>query len=94
MKYFREPSVGFLRVASHAKAAENKINFNKNPPKDPLGGIKFGSKPRRRVQDYLVSVSKTNLLVEAAKTKANQVLGMPLTISTRRVKPTSSKATV
>ena len=94
MKYFREPSVGFLKVASHAKAAENKRNFNKNPLKDPLGGIKFGSKPTRRVRDYLVSVSKTDLLVEAAKTKVNQVLGTPITISTRRVEPTSSKATV
>ena len=41
-----------------------------------------------------MSFSKTNLLIGAAKTKANQVLGLPLTISTRRVEPTTSKAMV
>ena len=41
-----------------------------------------------------MSFSKTDLLVGAAKTEANQVLGLPLTVSTRRVEPTTSKATV
>ena len=44
--------------------------------------------------DYLLSVSKTYILVGATKIKANQVLGSPLTISTRRVDPTTSKAMV
>ena len=44
--------------------------------------------------DYIVSVSKTDLLVGAAKTEANQVLGLPLKLSTQRVEPTTSKATV
>ena len=39
-------------------------------------------------------VSKINLLVGATKTEANQVLGSPLTISTRKVEPTISKAMV
>ena len=33
-------------------------------------------KPKRRVQDYLVSVSKTNQMVGAAKIEVNQVLGV------------------
>ena len=41
-----------------------------------------------------MSVSKTNLLVGAAKIEVNHVLGSPLTVSTRRVEPTSSKAMV
>ena len=41
-----------------------------------------------------MSVSKTNLLVWAAKSKANQVLGLPLTISAQRVELTTSKAMV
>ena len=39
-------------------------------------------------------VSKTDLLVGAMKTKTDQVLGSPLTVSTQRVEPTTSKATV
>ena len=41
-----------------------------------------------------MSVSKTDLLVGAAKTKVNLVLGVPLTVSTRRVGSTTSKVTV
>ena len=44
--------------------------------------------------DYLVSVPKTEIVVRAALTEANQVLGSPLMVSTRRVEPTTSKATV
>ena len=44
--------------------------------------------------DYLLSVSKIDILVGATKIKANQVLGSPLTISTRIVDPTTSKAMV
>ena len=39
-------------------------------------------------------VSKTNLLLKAAKTEANQVLGSPLMVSTQRVEMTTSKAAV
>ena len=39
-------------------------------------------------------VSKTDLLVGAAKTETNQVLGSPLTVSTRKVELTTSKAMV
>ena len=41
-----------------------------------------------------MSVSKTDILVGAAKTKANQVLGSPLMVSTRRVEPTTYKVMV
>ena len=41
-----------------------------------------------------MSISKTDLLVGAAKTEVNQVLGLPLTVSTRRVEQTTSKAMV
>ena len=41
-----------------------------------------------------MSVSKTDLLVGAMKTEVNKVLDSPLTISTRRVEPTTSKAKV
>ena len=37
------------------------------------------------MRDYFVSISKTNLMVGAAKIEANQVLGLPLTISTQKV---------
>ena len=40
-----------------------------------------------------MSVSKTDLLVGAAKTEANQVLGSRITISTRRRDPRTSKET-
>ena len=38
-------------------------------------------------------ISKIDLLVRVAKTNANQVLGLPLTVSIRRVEPKTSKAT-
>ena len=41
-----------------------------------------------------MSISKTDLLVGASKTEANQVLGFPLILSTRKVEPTTSKVTV
>ena len=41
-----------------------------------------------------MSVSKTDLLVGVAKTKVNQVLCSPLTVSTRRVELKNSKVTV
>ena len=41
-----------------------------------------------------MSVSKTDILVEATKTEVNQALGLPLTVSTQRVEPITSKATV
>ena len=40
-----------------------------------------------------MSISKTDLLVRVVKTKANQVLGSPLTVSTRRRDPRTSKET-
>ena len=53
------------------KVGENKKkNLNKTHPRTPWG-IKSDSTTKRGVWDYLVSVSKTNLLVEAAKTEAN-----------------------
>ena len=77
-------------MASHAKSSGKQKNLNKTLPRIPWG-IKSDSKPQRRVRDYLVSISKTDLLVGATKTEANQVLGSPLTVSTRRVEPTTSK---
>ena len=41
-----------------------------------------------------MSVSKSDPIVRAAKTEVNQVLGSPLTVSTRRVELTTSKATI
>ena len=41
-----------------------------------------------------MSVSKIDLFIGAAKTEANQVLRLPLTVFTRTVEPTTSKATV
>ena len=38
-----------------------------------------------------MSVSKTTPMVGAVKTKENQVLGSPLTVSSRRVELTTSK---
>ena len=64
-----------------------------NPPKEPLG-IKSDSIPKRGVRDYRVLVSKTDLLVGAAKTEANQVLGLPLTVSIQRVETTTSQTTI
>ena len=53
------------------KAVENKKNLKKKPnPRTPWG-IKSGSIPNKGVSDYLVSVSKTNLVVGAAKIEAN-----------------------
>ena len=72
--------------------AVKKKNLNKTLPRIPWG-IKSGSIPTRGYKITL-SVSKIDLLVEAAKTKANQVLGSPPTVSTRRVESTTSKATV
>ena len=56
--------------------------------------IKSGSTTKRRVRDYLVSVPKTELVGETALIEANQVLDSPLTVSTRRLELTTSKATV
>ena len=79
-------------MASHAQAVENIKISSKTLPSIPLGHqIRF--KTKKRVQDYLVSVSKTDLLVEAAKTKANQVLGSHLSISTQRQDLRTSKET-
>ena len=74
------------------KAAENKKKISTKPSQGSLGA----SNPVlcQRERDYLVSVSKTDLLAGAIKIKENQVLGSPLTVSTRRVEPTTSKATV
>ena len=69
-----------FRVESHAQAAENIKNFLKNPLKDPLGH-QIQLKTKERVQDYLVSISKTDLLVGEVKTEANQVLSSPLMVS-------------
>ena len=41
-----------------------------------------------------MSISNIDLLVGVAKTNVNQVLGLPLTVSIRRVEPKTSKATV
>ena len=41
-----------------------------------------------------MSVSKTNSMVEAANTEANQVLGSPPIVSIQRVESITSKATV
>ena len=67
-------------MASHAQALENiKKKWSKT-----LLGHQIWFKTKERVQDYLMSISKTNLLVRVVKIEANQVLGSPLKISTRR----------
>ena len=79
-------------MASHAKV-EVKKNLNKNPLKDPLGHqIRFKTKEEGARLPCVCF--KTDLLVRLVKTKAIHVLDFPLTISTRRVEPTTSKATV
>ena len=80
-------------MATVAKTMETTKQFFKNPPKDPLRRqIQF--KPKKRVRYYLVSVSKTDPMVGAAKTEVNQVLCSPLIVSTRRVEPITSKAMI
>ena len=82
-----------LRVVSHAKSNEKQKKSQQNPPKDPLvHQIRFKTK-EEGVGLPCVDF-KNDLLVGAVKTKVNHVLGLPLTISTRRVEPTNSKATV
>ena len=46
------------------------------------------------MRDYLLSISKIDLLVGAVKIEANHVLGLPLIVSTRRVEPKTSKVMV
>ena len=75
------------------KAVKNIKNLNKTLPRTAWG-IKSSSIPKKGVQDYLVLVSKIDLLVGAENTEANQVLGSPLTESTKIVEPTTSKATI
>ena len=75
------------------KAMENKKISTKTHLRTPWG-IKSYSTLKRGVQDYLVLVSKIDLLVGVSKIKTNQVLGLPLTISTRRVEPVTSKEMV
>ena len=41
-----------------------------------------------------MSVSKTDPIVGEERTDENQVLGLPLTVSTRTVEPITSKSTV
>ena len=41
-----------------------------------------------------MSISKIDPMVGAVKSEVNQVLGLPLIISTRRVEATTSKATI
>ena len=67
--------------------------LTKNRPRTPCN-IKSGSTIKIRVYDYLMSIPKSELVVGVALTEVNQVLGSPLTVSTRRVEPTTSKATV
>ena len=62
-------------MASHAKSSEKQKKILTKTHLRALWSIKSGSIPKRGVQDYLVSVSKTDLLVGAMNTKANQVLG-------------------
>ena len=79
-------------MESHAQAVENIKNFIKNPPKDSLGHqIRLMTK--EMVQDYLVLVSKIDLLVGASKIEANQVLDSHLKVSTRGQDPRTSKET-
>ena len=80
-------------MAIVAKIAKIKKKFSKTLPKDPLRH-QIWFNPKRRVRDYLVPVSKTDLMVGAAKTEANQVLGLPLIVSTQRVESKTSKAMV
>ena len=82
-----------LEVATISKIAETTKKISKTPPKDPLRQqIRF--KPKMRVRDYLMTVSKTDPMVGVAKNEVNQVLGSSLTVSTQRVELTTSKVMV
>ena len=50
------------------KVEENKKILTKIHPRTPCG-IKYSSIPKRGMHNYLVSISKTDLLVGAAKTE-------------------------
>ena len=63
------------------KAGENKKNLNKNPSKDPLGHQIHCYTKKRGAGLPCVSF-KIDLLVGAAKTEENQILGSPLMVST------------
>ena len=82
-----------LKVTTISNATGTTKNFSKTPPKDPWTH-QIWFKPKRRVRDYLVLVSKIDPMARATKTKVNQVLGSPLQESTRRVEPITSKAMV
>ena len=82
-----------LEVEIVAKTTKTKKKFSKNPPKDPLRHqIRFKNKTGCEIYTsrQCKSISKGN----AVTTEANHVLGLPLIVSTRRVKPITSKATI
>ena len=79
-----------LSVASHAKSNGRQKKSQQNPPKDPLGHqIRF--KTIEKGMGLSCVGFKTDLLVRAAKIEVNQVLGSPLTVSTRRRDPRTFK---
>ena len=82
-----------LRVASHAKSNGKQKKSQQNPPKDPLGHqIRF--KTIEKGAGLPCVGLKNRSIDRGTKTEANKVLRSPLTVSTRIVEPTTSKATV
>ena len=80
-------------IANAMETKKKKKKISKTLPKDPLSH-QIWFKPKKRVPDYLVSVSKFDPMAGATKIEVNQVLGSPLKESTRRVEPITSKAMV
>ena len=83
-----------LEVEIVSKTTETKKKkFSKNPPKDPLRRqIRFKNKTGCEI--YTSRQCKSIPKGNAVTTEANHVLGLPLIVSTRRVKPITSKATI
>ena len=82
-----------LKVATVAKTTETTKKSPKTPPKDPLRH-QSQLKNKTGCEIYTSRWCKPIPKGDATSTKANHVLSLPLTVSTRRVEPITSKATV
>ena len=81
-----------MKAATVAKASEIIKNFFKDPLRIPWS-IKVGSS-QRGCEILLCVGFRTNLMVDAVKTKVNQVLDSPITVSTGRVELITSMVTI
>ena len=80
-------------MASHAKSSRKQKKIPIKHSQGCLGASNLVLNQRQGVGLPCV-VLKTDLLVGAAKTEVNKVLGLLLTVSTLREESTTSKATV